>query len=473
MTGRVKADRRAPGGVEVQATGFRVLGLAQDYPITPKEHGTAFLMEHRHLWLRSSRQRAALRVRSEVEQAIRDFFYQREFTLIDSPILTPAACEGTSTLFETDYFGDKAYLSQSGQLYLEPAAAALGKVYCFGPTFRAEKSKTRRHLMEFWMVEPEVAFLEFEGSASSPRSSSARSSAGCWSAAGRAQEPGARHREARGGRAALPAHHLYRGDRHPAAAGNPIQWGDDFGGRRGNPHRQPLRPAVDGHPLSDRHQGVLHAARPREPATVLGLDLSRPKATARSSAAASASTTPTCCAAHPPAQPAARDVPVVPGRAHLGTFPHTGFGMGLERSSPGSRPPPPARDDPVPAHAVKIPVTENPQAYHPREMAGRRRILRCGFSRRHGDSWPKRDAPTAVAPAGPWSWTGGLYPRRGCRTRRFTMTSASSLERMPPPSGSSLERMYTACPGCYAESQISRGRENPRQEGGAEGCRVR
>ncbi|HEV7516499.1 MAG TPA: asparagine--tRNA ligase [Thermoanaerobaculia bacterium] len=163
ITGKVKEDKRAPGGVEVQLTGFAVLALTTDYPITPKEHGTAFLMEHRHLWLRSSRQRAALRVRSEVEQAIRDFFYQRDFTLIDSPILTPAACEGTSTLFETDYFGDKAYLSQSGQLYLEPAAAALGKVYCFGPTFRAEKSKTRRHLMEFWMVEPEVAFLEFAG----------------------------------------------------------------------------------------------------------------------------------------------------------------------------------------------------------------------------------------------------------------------------------------------------------------------
>ena len=163
VTGKVKEDKRSPSGVEVQATDFAIVYLTEDFPITPKEHGTAFLMEHRHLWLRSSRQRAALRVRSEVEQGIRDFFYEREFTLIDSPILTPAACEGTSTLFETDYFGDKAYLSQSGQLYLEPAAAALGKVYCFGPTFRAEKSKTRRHLMEFWMVEPEVAFLEFEG----------------------------------------------------------------------------------------------------------------------------------------------------------------------------------------------------------------------------------------------------------------------------------------------------------------------
>jgi asparaginyl-tRNA synthetase len=163
VTGLVKEDRRAPGGVELQLTGFKLLHRTEDYPITPKEHGTAFLMEHRHLWLRSTRQRAALKVRSEVEQAIRDFFYRREYVLIDSPILTPAACEGTSTLFQTDYFGHPAFLSQSGQLYLEPACAAFGKVYCFGPTFRAEKSKTRRHLMEFWMVEPEVAFLEFEG----------------------------------------------------------------------------------------------------------------------------------------------------------------------------------------------------------------------------------------------------------------------------------------------------------------------
>jgi asparaginyl-tRNA synthetase len=163
MTGTVQEDKRAPSGVEVHVTDFAILQLAVDYPITPKEHGTAFLMEHRHLWLRSSRQRAALRVRSEVSQAIRDFYYERDYVLIDSPILTPAACEGTSTLFETDYFGEQAFLSQSGQLYLEPAAAAFGKVYCFGPTFRAEKSKTRRHLMEFWMVEPEVAFLEFEG----------------------------------------------------------------------------------------------------------------------------------------------------------------------------------------------------------------------------------------------------------------------------------------------------------------------
>ncbi len=163
VTGTVREEKRAPGGVELHLERFELLDKAPEYPISPKEHGTAFLMDLRHLWLRSSKQHAVLRIRSEVEQACRDFFYERDFVLIDSPILTPAACEGTSTLFETDYFGEKAYLSQSGQLYLEPAAAAFGKVYCFGPTFRAEKSKTRRHLMEFWMVEPEVAFLEFDG----------------------------------------------------------------------------------------------------------------------------------------------------------------------------------------------------------------------------------------------------------------------------------------------------------------------
>src|SRR6202162_1800678 len=163
VTGTVREEKRAPGGFEMAATHVEILGASENYPISPKEHGVDFLMGLRHLWMRSSQQHAVLRVRSEIEQAIRDFFHEREFVRIDSPILTGSSVEGTSTLFETDYFGDKAYLSQSGQLYLEPAAAAFGKVYCFGPTFRAEKSKTRRHLTEFWMVEPEVAFLDFEG----------------------------------------------------------------------------------------------------------------------------------------------------------------------------------------------------------------------------------------------------------------------------------------------------------------------
>ena len=163
ITGRLVADDRAPGGYELKVTALEVVHISPEYPIGKKDHGPDFLLNHRHLWLRSKRQHAMMRIRSEVTQSIRDFFYARNYTNIDSPILTPAACEGTSSLFETDYFGEPAFLSQSGQLYLEPACAALGKVYCFGPTFRAEKSKTRRHLTEFWMVEPEVAWLRFDG----------------------------------------------------------------------------------------------------------------------------------------------------------------------------------------------------------------------------------------------------------------------------------------------------------------------
>ncbi len=162
MTGKVREDARAPGGFELDVTHLRIVHAAEPYPITPKEHGTSFLMEHRHLWIRSTRQHAVLRIRSEIVRAARDYLDNNGFTLVDTPILTPAACEGTTTLFELDYFGQQAYLSQSGQLYNEATCASLGKTYCFGPTFRAEKSKTRRHLMEFWMVEPEVAFADLD-----------------------------------------------------------------------------------------------------------------------------------------------------------------------------------------------------------------------------------------------------------------------------------------------------------------------
>jgi asparaginyl-tRNA synthetase len=165
VTGLVKKDERSPIGFELDVRDLRVVAQpAREFPIGHKEHGVAFLMEQRHLWLRSQRQQVILRVRHTVEKAIRDFFDGRGFTLVDAPIFTPAACEGTSTLFEVPYFDlGKAYLTQSGQLYMEAAAMALGKVYCFGPTFRAEKSKTRRHLTEFWMVEPEVAFMDLDG----------------------------------------------------------------------------------------------------------------------------------------------------------------------------------------------------------------------------------------------------------------------------------------------------------------------
>lgn len=163
VKGQPRADERAPGGYELDVNDVQVVQLAEEYPITPKEHGIEFLMDHRHLWLRSRRQHAILKVRAEIIRAVRDFFDDRDFTLCDTPIFTPAACEGTTTLFECNYFDDeKAYLTQSGQLYNEATAMAFGKVYCFGPTFRAEKSKTRRHLTEFWMVEPEIAYATLD-----------------------------------------------------------------------------------------------------------------------------------------------------------------------------------------------------------------------------------------------------------------------------------------------------------------------
>jgi asparaginyl-tRNA synthetase len=166
VTGRVRADKRAPGGFELDVEDVQVVHRVPEsdpYPITLKEHGVDFLMEHRHLWVRSPRQSAILRIRAEIMRAAAEYFDSNGFIRTDPPILTPAACEGTSTLFPVDYFGDPAYLTQSGQLYIESTALALGKVYSFGPTFRAEKSKTRRHLTEFWMIEPEVAFMDLDG----------------------------------------------------------------------------------------------------------------------------------------------------------------------------------------------------------------------------------------------------------------------------------------------------------------------
>ncbi len=333
LTGRVKEDKRAPGGFEVQATGFRLLGLAEDYPITPKEHGTAFLMEHRHLWLRSSRQRAALRVRSEVEQAIRDFFYTRGFTLIDSPILTPAACEGTSTLFETDYFGDKAYLSQSGQLYLEPAAAALGKVYCFGPTFRAEKSKTRRHLMEFWMVEPEVAFLEFDGLCNLAEEFLVELVGRVLERCG--EELKILERDTAKLAAIVPPFPRLSYTEAIAelqAAGNPIQWGDDFGA-----DEETLLAARQERPLMvTRFPAAFKAfyMQPdaENPETVLGLDILAPEGYGEIIGGSQR--------IHDHALLLERirqhDLPVEAFQWYLdvrkyGAFPHSGFGMGLER----------------------------------------------------------------------------------------------------------------------------------------------
>ncbi len=160
VTGIIKEEERSPGGHEMSVTDIKIVHNAHEYPITKKDHGPDFLLGNRHLWIRSKKQHATLRIRDEVVKSIRDYFYDKEFTLVDAPIFTPAACEGTTTLFEVDYFDDKAFLTQSGQLYMEAACMALGKVFCFGPTFRAEKSKTKRHLTEFWMVEPEIAYAD-------------------------------------------------------------------------------------------------------------------------------------------------------------------------------------------------------------------------------------------------------------------------------------------------------------------------
>jgi asparaginyl-tRNA synthetase len=163
VTGAARADKRAPGGYEIDVRNLEIVGPSHDFPITPKEHGVDYLLDRRHLWIRSERQQAILRVRHEIINAVRDFLNERRFVLADTPIFTPAACEGTTTLFPAQYFEDQtAFLTQSGQLYNEATAMALGRVYCFGPTFRAEKSKTRRHLTEFWMVEPEMAYASLD-----------------------------------------------------------------------------------------------------------------------------------------------------------------------------------------------------------------------------------------------------------------------------------------------------------------------
>ncbi|MGR3219160.1 MAG: asparagine--tRNA ligase [Candidatus Anammoxibacter sp.] len=160
LKGVVREDKRSPGGYELSVLDIKLVQKAMEYPISPKSHGADFLLGNRHLWIRSKKQHATLRIRDEIVKAIRDYFYERDFVLVDAPIFTPAACEGTTTVFEVDYFDEKAYLTQSGQLYMEAACMAFGKAYCFGPTFRAEKSKTKRHLTEFWMVEPEIAYAD-------------------------------------------------------------------------------------------------------------------------------------------------------------------------------------------------------------------------------------------------------------------------------------------------------------------------
>jgi asparaginyl-tRNA synthetase len=333
VSGQVREDKRAPGGFELTASRVSITGPSENYPITPKEHGVDFLMSQRHLWMRSAQQHAVLRVRSEVEQAIRDFFYERGYTLIDSPILTGSSVEGTSTLFETDYFGDKAYLSQSGQLYLEPAAAAFGKVYCFGPTFRAEKSKTRRHLTEFWMIEPEVAFLEFAGLCELAEEFVAAIVA---RALDRCREDLKRLErdttKLAGVQAPFPRITYREGIATLQGKGFPVKFGDDLGADEETALAAELdRPLiVSGFPTAIK--SFYMQPDPQDPEVVLGLDMLAPEGYGEIIGGSQR--------IHDLALLTRRlEEHKLPREAYewyldvrrYGTFPHSGFGMGLER----------------------------------------------------------------------------------------------------------------------------------------------
>jgi asparaginyl-tRNA synthetase len=329
----VREDRRSPSGVELGLSDFRVDFLTGEFPITPKEHGTAFLMANRHLWVRSSRQRAALRIRSEVEQGIHDFFHSRDYVRIDSPILTPAACEGTSTLFETDYFGDKAYLSQSGQLYLEPMISAFGKVYCFGPTFRAEKSKTRRHLMEFWMVEPEVAFLEFDGLCDLAEEFVVELVARVLDRC--AEDLKALERDTAPLERVVgpfPRVTYTEAVAKLNAQGNPIQWGDDFGADEETLISAEFDRPVMVSRFPTAFKAFYMQPDPDDPKVVLGLDIIAPEGYGEIIGGSQRIHDHDFLLE----RIRAHDLPVEAFQWYLdvrkyGTCPHSGFGMGLER----------------------------------------------------------------------------------------------------------------------------------------------
>jgi asparaginyl-tRNA synthetase len=334
VRGIVRADARAPGGYELGVTALDVVALAEEYPIQPKEHGVDFLLDHRHLWLRSSQQRAIMRVRHEVEQAIHDFFYERGFTRIDTPILTGAIGEGGAGLFEVDYFEEQAYLAQTGQLYVEAAAAALGRVYCFGPTFRAEKSKTRRHLTEFWMVEPEVAWNDSDANMRLQEEFVV-------SIVGRALErcrtelellerdPTALERV----QPPFPRLEYTEAVRLLGAHGSGIEWGDDLGAPDetilGELHDRPV--FVMNYPKAAK--AFYMKENPADPRTVLCNDLIAPEGFGEIIGGSQREDD------HDRLRERIREegLPEDSYRWYLdlrryGTFPHSGFGLGLERT---------------------------------------------------------------------------------------------------------------------------------------------
>jgi asparaginyl-tRNA synthetase len=333
--GPVRADPRAPGGYEMGMQGFEIVQIAAEFPITPKEHGAQFLLDHRHLWLRSRKQFAVLKVRARTQKAIRDFFDGRGFTLLDTPIFTPNACEGTTTLFETEYFGDKAYLTQSGQLYNEATAAAFGKVYTFGPTFRAEKSKTRRHLTEFWMVEPEVAWAHLDDIMQLGEDMILyvieQVLQDCRTLLVEILERDVSKLEAV--RAPFPRLHYDEAVRQLQAAGQPFEWGGDFG-------------APDETVLSERHSSpvLVHhfptqikafymRPDPASPKHCLSVDFLAPEGYGEiiggGERAYDIEYLERQLAVH--GLPAAAFAWYLDLRRY-GAFPHAGFGMGLERT---------------------------------------------------------------------------------------------------------------------------------------------
>jgi asparaginyl-tRNA synthetase len=334
VRGVVREDHRAPGGFELSVRDLRVVQLAAPYPITPKEHGVDFLMDHRHLWLRSSRQWAILRIRAEVERAICDYLDGAGYLRMDTPILTPAACEGTSTLFETPYFDDHAYLAQSGQLYSEASIGAFGRVYCFSPAFRAEKSKTRRHLTEFWMIEPEAAYLDLEGCI-------ALAEGLVVSVVGRVLERRAAELRVLDRdlaplarvRAPFPRITYDEAVERLRAAGHTIAWGDDFGGDE----ETVLAKAFD-RPLFVTHYPAQckafymqpDAARPE---VVLGADLLAPEGYGEIIGGGQRIHDPALLERridehHLPKEQYAWYIDL----RRYGSVPHSGFGIGIERT---------------------------------------------------------------------------------------------------------------------------------------------
>jgi asparaginyl-tRNA synthetase len=336
VTGLVKKDDRAPIGFELDVRGLEVVARpAAEYPIGNKEHGVAFLMEQRHLWLRSQRQQVILRVRHTVEKAIRDFLDGRGFTLVDAPIFTPSACEGTSTLFEVPYFDlGKAYLTQSGQLYMEAAAMALGKVYCFGPTFRAEKSKTRRHLTEFWMVEPEVAFMDLAGDmelmeqfvSSIVQTVLEKHEKELKAVLERDVE------KLRGVKPPFPR--ITYGDavKLLQEAGHPMKWGDDIGGDEETALAQRFDRPVMVHRYPAEMKAFYFKKDPQDPRVALGCDVLAPEGYGEIIGGGERESD----LAVLEAGIAQHDLPREAFEWYLdlrryGTVPHAGFGMGVER----------------------------------------------------------------------------------------------------------------------------------------------